>query len=160
MMLALWGGTGVAALRNILQVSPSSGVSRHSGRSIHDRGDNPSLSTPSLGHVFSFSDDPMINVDNIDRTVHRFQPEALKLSEDRDDSSVPCGSARKAGGVCGTSFGTGLPPRCDSRVARLTRFSQRPARAAPPTSSSNGRSEPRSSSMGLRGCLPCARWRT
>ena len=42
-MLALWGGTGVAALRNILQVSPSSGVSRHSGRSIHHRGDNPSL---------------------------------------------------------------------------------------------------------------------
>jgi hypothetical protein len=30
----------------------------------------------------------MINVDNIDRTVHRFQPEALKLSDDRDDSSV------------------------------------------------------------------------
>ena len=42
-MLALWGGTGVAALRNILQVSPSSGVSRHSGRSIHERGDSPSL---------------------------------------------------------------------------------------------------------------------
>jgi haloacetate dehalogenase len=58
-MLALWGGTRVAALRNILHVSPSSGVSRHSGRSMHDRGDNPSLGVQdftSMGVVFSAID--------------------------------------------------------------------------------------------------------
>ena len=55
-MLALWGGTGVAALQNILHVSPSSGVSRHSGRSIHERGDSPSLGVQdftSMGGSFS-----------------------------------------------------------------------------------------------------------
>ncbi len=43
----------------------------------------------------------MINVDNIDRTVHRFQPEALKLSEDRDDSSVLVDRQERLAGCVG-----------------------------------------------------------